>query len=102
MPEQIATVARITELRAQGVAPPQMANTLQSKNRPTANGCLGTLNGLHQSHLVFLPFEQSGWAIDSLDGKGGQAQLKQRQWHCPAAGMHPSKNAEQHVTEPAP
>jgi hypothetical protein len=60
------------------------------------------LNGLHLSHLVFLPFEQSGWAVDSLDGKGGQAQFNQRQWLFPAAWMHPSKNAEQHVTAPAP
>lgn len=37
VPEQIATVARIKELHAQGVKPPQIAKALQSENRPTAS-----------------------------------------------------------------
>lgn len=37
VPEQIATIACIKELHAQGVSPPQIARTLQAENRPTAS-----------------------------------------------------------------
>lgn len=37
VPEQIATIARIKELHAQGMKPAQIAKLLQSENRPTAS-----------------------------------------------------------------
>ena len=37
VPEQIATIARIKELHAQGTKPVQIAKLLQSENRPTAS-----------------------------------------------------------------
>ena len=62
VPEQIATVARIKELHAQGVKPPQIAKTLQSENRPTAN------NAPWKSDMVRRILQREGViAIKALD-----------------------------------
>ena len=101
VPEQIPTVARIKELHGARRRTATDREYATKQDRPTANGCLGALNWFAPKPSRLLPFEQSGWAVDSLDGKGGQARFNQRQWLSLLFDA-PIEKCREHVTAPAP